>query len=329
MTRQKLFFAVVLCAVCATGCTSTRQVDLDSPEATETIRTINEGSQHKKAKVEFADRQRTAARSLMIAPDTTSWMNGSGSAMRFATPTHDLRRVQFNRRGQGAMEGLAMGALAGVAGAFGMLLSSQEFSDASRGVQLIIPLSGLAGIFFGALRGNRRTYVFTPTAPPPLLPMPPVVAEAPPVVEQETAAEPPPVVEEPAEDMPMAEAPAVEEDPVAEEAPAAAEEAPIIEEAPAIEETPGPAPEPVLFDREQVSWTVVLSSHADQASADADVARYREQYGATGYPIDVVMDGGQYRVIVGQFKTLAEAQTAQQSLSDLPPTAWLFYFQPQ
>ena len=302
MARQKLFFAVVLWAVCAGGCTSTRQVDLESPDATETIRAINEGSQHKKAKVEFADRQSAAARSLLIAPDTTSWRNDSGGAMRFTTPTHDLRRVQFNRRGQGAMEGLAMGALAGVAGAFGILLSSQEFSDASRGVQLVIPLGGLAGILFGALRGNRRTYVFTPTAPP--LPGPPVVAQAPPVVEQE----------------PDVEAPEPEEES------AAVEEAPAVEAAP---EPAAPAPEPVLFDREQVSWTVVLASYVDQASADAGVAQYREQLGAMGYPVDVVMDGGQYRVIVGQFKTLLEAQTAQQSLSNIPNTAWLLYFQPQ
>ena len=315
MTSQKLFFAVVLWAVCAGGCTSTRQVDLESPDATETIRAINEGSQHKKAKVEFADRPSAAARSLLIAPDTTSWKNDSGGAMRFTTPTHDLRRVQFNRRGQGAMEGLAMGALAGVAGAFGILLASQEFSDASRGVQLVLPLGGLAGILFGALRGNRRTYVFTPTAPPPPLPMPPVVAQAPPVVEQEPAVEAPELEEEP-----------MAEKPVAEEELAAVEEAPAVEAAP---ELAAPAPEPVLFDREQVSWTVVLASYADQASADAGVAQYREQLGATGYPVDVVMDGGQYRVIVGQFKTLLEAQTAQQSLSNIPNTAWLLYFQPQ
>lgn len=327
MARQALFFAFVFGALSVCGCASTRHVDFESPDADEIIQAINEGSQTHIAKVELADRQRTAAHSLLVAPDTTSWLMGGSITDRFATPTYDVRRVQFNHRGQGAVEGLVLGALVGVAASFGVLLANQEFKDASRGVQMMIPVGSLAGIVFGAIRGNRKTFVFTPQAPPQPIRVPPVVAEEVPPAREPTPRPDPPVVEEAVDETPV-----VEEEPVVEETPAAEqanEDAPSPVETPVEPEPAAPAPPLVPFDRDVVSWTIVFASYPDQASADAEVARYRTVYSDTGYPIDVIQDGGQYRVIVGQFEKLAEAQTAQQGLADVPLSAWLLYYQPQ
>ncbi len=169
-------YTIVLWTVCATsGCMSTRQVDLGGPDAAVSIRAINALSARKKAKIQFANRSSTVARRLLLAPDSTSWIESAGGEARYVVSTHTLRRIRFTHRSQGTLEGLALGALAGLAGAFGMLLSSQQrFEDAERGVQLLVPLGSLVGLLFGTLRGSRQHYVLTPTP----LRLPPVVASA-------------------------------------------------------------------------------------------------------------------------------------------------------
>ena len=61
---------------------STRQVDLGSPEAAVSIRAINALSARKKAKIQFTNRSRTVARRLLLAPDSTSWIDSAGGEAR-------------------------------------------------------------------------------------------------------------------------------------------------------------------------------------------------------------------------------------------------------
>ena len=283
------------------------------------------------------------------------------------------------------MEGLALGTLAGLAGAFGMLLSSdQRFEDAERGVQLLVPLGSLVGLLFGTLRGSRQSYVLTP-AP---LRLPPVVAgvqqdvlerkpsvaedslvveepavtekllsfEASPVVaepvvaEASAAAEDSLVVEEPTvtEKLLVAEAPLVVAEPAVAEA-SAAEDSLVVEEPSTMAEaaqpdsvitapeTEAPAPpetpEPARFDHEKVSWTVVVASRTERASAETIALRYRERLRRTGHLVDVI-EGARngityYRVAVGQFETVAAARTVREELAaEIPEDAWLLRLRP-
>ena len=83
---------------------------------------------------------------------------------------------------------------------------------------------------------------------------------------------------------------------------------------------------PARFDPERVSWTIVLASSATQTEAEALLSAYRQVFGETVYPVDVIEQQGQYRVVVGQFETLAATNAAQQELNaDLPVNAWLLY----
>ncbi len=326
-------YAIVLWTVCATsGCTSTRQVDLGGPEAAVSIRAINALSARKKAKIQFANRSRTVARRLLLAPDSTSWIESAGGEARYVVSTHTLWRIRFTHPGQGALEGLALGALAGLAGAFGMLLSSQQrFEDAERGVQQLVPLGSLVGLLFGTLRGSRQSYVLTP-AP---LRLPPVVAG----VEQDVLEKKPPA----AEDSLVVEEPAVTEKPPAAEDSLVVEEPAIVEAAQpdsvdTAPETEVPAPpeqatpEPTRFDREKASWTVVVASRTERASAETIALRYREQLRRTGHRVDVI-EGARngityYRVAVGQFETAAAARTAREELAaEIPEDAWLLRLQ--
>ena len=317
MTSRKFLYAIVLWTVCATsGCMSTSQVDLGSPDAAVSVRAINELSARKKAKIQFTNRSRTVARRLLLAPDSTSWIDSAGGEARYVVPTHTLRRIRFTRRSQGAFEGLALGALAGLASAFGMLLSSeQRFDDAKRGVQQFVPLGSLVGFLFGALRGNRDTYRLTP-AP---LPLPPVVAG----VQQDVLEEKPPA----AEDSLVVEKPAA----VAEAAqPDSVNTAPETETPAPLEQA---APEPARFDRKKVSWTVVVATLTERASAETVALRYREQLRRTGHLVDVVQGTRNgvtyYRVAVGQFETVAAARTVREELAaEIPEDAWLLRLQP-
>ncbi len=294
---------------------STRQVDLGSPDAAVSIRAINALSARKKAKIQFANRSSTVARRLLLAPDSTSWIDSVGGEARYVVSTHTLRRIRFTHRSQGAFEGLALGALAGLAGAFGMLLSSeQRFEDAERGVQQLVPLGSLVGLLFGTLRGSRQSYVLTPVP----LPLPPVVAG----VQQDVLEKKPPaaedslVVEKPSAMAEVAQSDSIDTAPET-EAPAPPEQ---------------PPPEPTRFDREKVSWTVVVASRTERASAETVALRYREQLRRTGHLVDVV-EGGRngityYRVALGQFETVAAARTVREELAaEIPEDAWLLRLQ--
>ena len=111
----------------------------------------------------------------------------------------------------------------------------------------------------------------------------------------------------------------------------------VLEEKPPAAEAPAPleqaAPEPARFDREKVSWTMVVAFYLEQTSADTAAAQYRKQLYRTGYPVEVIgvtSEGvTRYRVVVGQFETLRAAQAARQELAaEIPRDTWLLHVQP-
>ncbi len=100
--------------------------------------------------------------------------------------------------------------------------------------------------------------------------------------------------------------------------------------APPVEEEVAPQ---TVLDLRQTSWTIVAASHTTQEAALAEAAKYREQIESNGYFVNVVemTSGGQtpYRVVVGQFETLAATLKAQEQLGDdIPNNAWQYYLEP-
>ncbi len=144
-----------------------------------------------------------------------------------------------------------------------------------------------------------------------------LVVEEPAVTEKPPAAEDSLVVEEPAAMVKAAQPDSIDTAPET-EAPAPPEQAP---------------PEPTRFDREKVSWTVVVASRTERASAETVALRYREQLRHTGRLVEVI-EGARngvpyYRVAVGQFETLAAARTVLEELAaEIPEDAWLLRVQP-
>ena len=128
------------------------------------------------------------------------------------------------------------------------------------------------------------------------------------------------------------------------------QEPPVVEQPPPVQVAPldsvGIAPQieeptkpeqivrpPVRFDREKVSWTLVVASYLEQAPADTAAAQYRKHLHRTGYPVEVIGETSEgvtrYRVVVGQFETLRAAQAARQELAaEISRYAWLLHVQP-
>ena len=106
-------------------------------------------------------------------------------------------------------------------------------------------------------------------------------------------------------------------------------EEPVTDEA-TLAEVPVQEAGPARFDHSQVSWTLVVASHTEQAAAEAEAEAYRKKMG--GYLVDVIEEtaGSQkahYRVVVGQSQTLKAAQRVQQGLGNaLPAGAWQLHF---
>jgi len=114
------------------------------------------------------------------------------------------------------------------------------------------------------------------------------------------------------------------------------QEPPVVEQPPPVQVAPpdsvGIAPEieapappeqivrpPVRFDREKVSWMVVVASLTERASAETVALRHREQLRHTGRLVEVI-EGARngvpyYRVAVGQFGTVAVARTVLEELA--------------
>ena len=93
--------------------------------------------------------QRTTARALATRPDSTAWTIRGRAETRIVMPTAEVRRIRFTRRPQGAIEGMTLGALAGLAAAFGQAVSSRSFEDASQGFRRFVPLGGAVGFLLG------------------------------------------------------------------------------------------------------------------------------------------------------------------------------------
>ncbi len=140
-------------------------------------------------------------------------------------------------------------------------------------------------------------------------PAPPSVAARPPAADTVAAAAPTtdsPGEGSPGEDSPAAVLPA---DPTPDPVPAA---------------PPDPLRSDAGIDRADGGFTWVVASELTEAAAERRVAAYREQGWRAGVVADEARGRTRYRVSLGQFESLAEAEARQADLpADVPPDSWI------
>lgn len=100
---------------------------------------------------------------VTVGKDSVLWADPATQTIRSA-PTNRLRRVRFINRGTGALDGLGLGALPGVAVAASAPIVSNGYSLATAIVGLIGLAGAGAGMYVGAivgtLIGHKNDYEF-------------------------------------------------------------------------------------------------------------------------------------------------------------------------
>lgn len=124
--------------------------------APRTYSQVNARAEHRTAEITFARGQPERAAALRVGPVSTSWLDPRTGHLH-AVPTATLRSVVFRERGQGLIEGLALGVVGGLAlgTAIGALVyrADDDTGQAQWGRARTIWLTGLAGASIGSLVG--------------------------------------------------------------------------------------------------------------------------------------------------------------------------------
>lgn len=151
------------------GCTHTRVLTADSPDA---LAEINQRGERSTASVTLITGETVSARSLHFAPDLVTWIDPQTGATT-SSHTSDVGSVRFMSRGRGALEGLGVGFLTGaVVGGLVFFLAESGGADCQSCILdfspgeaallgiIVIGVPGAAvGGLVGAGRGSRRVFV--------------------------------------------------------------------------------------------------------------------------------------------------------------------------
>lgn len=167
MCIRLLLLATLLFFV--TGCTHQRAV---MPTEAESVVELNKRAGQHAVTVTLADGTVYFGRALQMAPDSTSWLMIDSHEVK-SVATSEVVVIEIRNRGRGALEGLAMGAVAGSAS--GAVLSLIDGDDppcdngwfclsltAGEKAQLFGiafgVIGGLGGLVKGAVKGSRDVY---------------------------------------------------------------------------------------------------------------------------------------------------------------------------
>lgn len=94
---------------------------------------INRQAHTKTAVIQLRDQTRVPAEGLYVGPDTASWFHAETGAFHQAA-THEIQKVQFARRGSGAVLGAVGGIAAGLI--VGRVLAGPEIDEQATGQQV-------------------------------------------------------------------------------------------------------------------------------------------------------------------------------------------------
>jgi len=156
----------LLALLVLTGCTSTRVADLGAPT---THAAINEKAQRQITHMRLTDGRTMQVTYLRLDADSASYIDGKGDVRSIAAD--QIASVRFTRHGQGALQGLGVGVLAGGGGGalIGLISSTTCREDdwfCGPGVNaavfgtLLGAIGGMVGLGLGFSRGRRTVYRF-------------------------------------------------------------------------------------------------------------------------------------------------------------------------
>jgi hypothetical protein len=100
---------VLALLVVAVGCTHTTVMN---PSNLQTCARLNDDVGHRKAAITLTDGRNFAAKGLLLAPDSTSWLDPRTEELR-TVPTAEVMEIRIVRHGKGALQGLGIGFLTG------------------------------------------------------------------------------------------------------------------------------------------------------------------------------------------------------------------------
>ncbi|MCK5406773.1 MAG: hypothetical protein KAJ37_04945 [Candidatus Krumholzibacteria bacterium] len=135
------------------GCSSTQTIKKWS-DASE-IEKANRTLQDEKADVRFSSGAQVTGLNVNVAPDTTSWTDGSDES-RHACLSTEVQEIVVTKQGKGALQGLGIGFLAGFATGFIIGTAGgggSEFSATEAG-SMFGTVLGVAGGAVGAIVGG-------------------------------------------------------------------------------------------------------------------------------------------------------------------------------
>lgn len=152
------------------GCNHMRVLSVDSPNS---YSEINQRGEQSTALVTLNSGGTVSARSLHFAPDVVTWMDPWSGEMG-SVQTANIKSVQFQSQGSGALEGLGIGLIVGVVGGtvLGLIATATEPANCSffcgTGTNVVfgiivvgVPSSVIGGLA-GAARGSRSVYAVEP-----------------------------------------------------------------------------------------------------------------------------------------------------------------------
>jgi hypothetical protein len=143
-----------------------------------TCRRINERTTGRDATIILANGDGFQAQGVLVAPDSTSWLDPHTDELR-TVPTAEVLELRLVSHGKGALQGFGIGVLAGAVtgAAFGLAdggdrrnegLTLIRFTAAQRaamGATVFGGLGGLAGLPLGASMGSKDIFRFQASPP--------------------------------------------------------------------------------------------------------------------------------------------------------------------
>jgi len=150
------------------GCTHTQTFDVAVPTEREQV---NAQFENRTTRITFVSGDTLYARSVSVAPDTTTWVEVQGGEAG-AAPTSEVLSIRYKDGRQGVLEGLGLGFALG--GGLGLIVGSDGQENSEEWLSGIGPsrgqvalgmgaLGGLLGAAIGLARRSRIVYRIQPT----------------------------------------------------------------------------------------------------------------------------------------------------------------------
>src|SRR5690606_33885523 len=112
-TAMRNFSLIILIATILAGCGSVRTVQTED-QASIVASRVNRAMSGKLARVHMHDGTKVYAVGIRVAPDSTTWLDPQG-VNYVSVGTDQVHQITLARAGQGALVGLGVGVVTGVA----------------------------------------------------------------------------------------------------------------------------------------------------------------------------------------------------------------------